>query len=227
VLDSPLNNANAHYMNLALFLAGRENDGSASPLSVQAELYMANEIESADTVSVRVMTEESAEIVWTGSHACENTRGPRIRIEGDRKVISVDYTGPSRNVPWREGFSADGEIFLEDNMGSANPFVQVARWLKGDKDARICDLKIARAQTLVVNGAHKAASVVKITDAHIKEIKRENGEVLVSIKGMDKALDACYEKGCMLSECGCAPWSVSPASADVSNLKHFDLRSSK
>src|SRR5665213_934650 len=52
VLDSPANNAMAHFLNLALFLLGSTQVDSANPITVEAELYRANSIENYDTCSV-------------------------------------------------------------------------------------------------------------------------------------------------------------------------------
>ncbi len=219
VLDSPLNNANAHYINLALFLAGKEVDQSGCPCYVDAQLYRANDIESADTVSLKVITEQEVEIVWVSSHACSISKGPRIRIEGSKKIISADYGLPDKT--WRE--IPSGTAVVEDKWGSVNPFVQVAKWLQGDKTIPVCDMKIARAQTLVVNAAHMAADVTKISDRYIKAIVQEDGDILLSITGMDEILDICYEKGCMVSESGLAPWSVPAGRVDARNLTYFIL----
>lgn len=221
VLDSPMNNACAHYINLALFLAGSEPGKSAVPVSVQAELYRANEIESADTVSSRIITGEGVEIVWTASHACESTKGPLIRIEGEKKSLSVDYAAKDKS--WKTGFSMEGETFLPDDARPVNPFVQVARWLKGERDIPVCGIEIARAQTLVVNGVHKAASVLKIPGEYISENTRPDGDVQVSVAGMNDILDQCYGKGCMISETGLAKWSSAPSETDVRNLSMLEI----
>lgn len=224
VLDSPLNNANAHYMNLALFLACGKMDRSALPRVCEAELYRANDIESADTVSVWVGTEEDKEIVWTGSHACGKSRGPRIRIEGSKKTVSIDYTGPGRDQAWREGEGADGPVFVDCEEGFVSAFVQSAKWLNGDRETPVCDMKIARSQTLVVNGVHTAAPVTEIPGKYIEEKTRDDGDILRVVEGMDEALDACYEKGCLLHYSGCVPWSVKPSRAGgVSKIKNFKL----
>ena len=53
VLDSPLNNAFAHFVNLALFFAGSEPGKSARARLESAELFRAHAIESFDTGVVR------------------------------------------------------------------------------------------------------------------------------------------------------------------------------
>ncbi len=62
VLDSPVNNATAHYLHNMLYLLGKTTNSSARPASVEAELYRANNIENYDTGALRIKTEEGAEI---------------------------------------------------------------------------------------------------------------------------------------------------------------------
>ena len=101
VLDSPLNNACAHYLNIALFLAGGTPDAAARPLRVEAEMYRANPIESADTMAVRVGTGEGVDVVFNVSHACESHRGPVYRLEFEGgATVTMDRTAGVSD-PWR------------------------------------------------------------------------------------------------------------------------------
>jgi predicted dehydrogenase len=221
VLDSPLNNACAHYMNLALFLAGKSIDRSASPVSVESELYRANDIESADTVSVRVLTKEKTEIVWTSSHACEENQGPFIRVEGDSEVINTDLMTDRYKNMWYRGYDKSGSVFFTPETGYTNPFAQVARYTRGDKRVPVCTLKMARAHTLVVNGAHLASPIVDIPCGYKKSIDRENGDILTAVDGMNDAIRDSYRKGCLLYETGSVPWSRPAGRKDIRNLLNF------
>jgi predicted dehydrogenase len=62
VLDGPLNNACSHVLNLAAFLAGPAPYEFARPLSVEAELYRANAIESEDTDCLRAKMDTGVEL---------------------------------------------------------------------------------------------------------------------------------------------------------------------
>ena len=76
VLDSPFNNALAHYLNLACFLAGETFGESAKVKGVKAELYRGNKIESADTASIKVYTTNDVEILFIVSHCTRSQDGP-------------------------------------------------------------------------------------------------------------------------------------------------------
>ena len=82
VLDSPLNNAFAHFVNLALFFAG-ETAGESATVSIDsAELFRAHQIEMFDTAVVRGTTNSGARCWFGVSHAIAQTRQPEIVLEG-------------------------------------------------------------------------------------------------------------------------------------------------
>lgn len=82
VLDSPLNNAFAHFVNLALFFAGETAGESASIHIDSAELFRAHQIEMFDTAVIRGTTRSGTRCWFGVSHAIETTRQPEIVLEG-------------------------------------------------------------------------------------------------------------------------------------------------
>ena len=89
VLDSPANNAMAHFLNLALFLLGPTADAPAAPALVEAELYRANPIETYDTCTLRVTLLGGAALLVAMTHACAGTVDPVVTIEGGRGLASI------------------------------------------------------------------------------------------------------------------------------------------
>ena len=70
ILDSPYNNANAHSLNLILYLAGNTFESSAQLKNIKAELYRAKEyIENADTCFMRMETVDGKKLFYTASHS--------------------------------------------------------------------------------------------------------------------------------------------------------------
>ena len=69
VLDSPMNNAVAHYLHNMFYVLGFEVDSSAVPKQVIAECYRANPIENYDTAVCRILTTDDVEILFYASHA--------------------------------------------------------------------------------------------------------------------------------------------------------------
>ena len=90
VLDSPFNNANAHYVNLMCFWAGSELGSSAAISSVEAELYRAGPIENVDTVCFRAVTDRGIRLLYAGTHACTGKRGPDVAVVCERGTVLWD-----------------------------------------------------------------------------------------------------------------------------------------
>ena len=82
VLDSPLNNAFAHFVNLSLYFAGAQPDTAASVRIESAELLRANAIESFDTSVVKAISPEGVAFWFGATHTCQEIRNPEIYLEG-------------------------------------------------------------------------------------------------------------------------------------------------
>src|SRR5690606_17750573 len=82
ILDSRVNNAMAHIVNLAAFLAGPEMDRSIEPERLEAELYRAYPIENFDTASLRVEAAGGVSLLVLMTHACSRTIDPTIVLHG-------------------------------------------------------------------------------------------------------------------------------------------------
>ena len=89
VLDSPVNNATAHYLHNMFYILGSAPDKSALPSEVGAELYRANDIENYDTAGLRAKTGDGADILFVTSHAVD--RSWPIRCEFIFERAKVEY----------------------------------------------------------------------------------------------------------------------------------------
>lgn len=85
VLDSVASNAAAHYLQNMLYLAGGRMERSGEPISMQAEVYRANEIEMYDTCAFRIRMEEDVELLFYATHAvpADWDRMPEFVLEGE------------------------------------------------------------------------------------------------------------------------------------------------
>lgn len=107
ILDSPANNAMAHYLHNMLFLFGSDMDRSAEPVSVEATLARANDIETFDTVAARFRTDGGNEALFFASHAIaeQDSIEPRFSLEFEE--ATVDF--PGEMAPITVSY-ADGRI---------------------------------------------------------------------------------------------------------------------
>lgn len=196
ILDTPANNAFAHYLNLALFLMGESTEAVAVPERVEAELYRARPIESADTVSLRVHCPGGATILFTVTHACPDEMAPRFRILGSRGEIHWEHQhGQPIHL---SGSSAPiGRVETGREAGETM-FRKVLRKLDKPRES-VYTARMALSQTLCINGMHEAAPVRTIGQEFLEWKEDSFGERPV-IREIVADLEAAFSAGEMPGE---------------------------
>jgi hypothetical protein len=170
----------AHYMMMMLFLAGPSEGKAAVPVSVEAELYRANAIESADTVCVRVQTETGIPLLFYGTHASIGLRDPEIEIRGTRGAIL---------------WSNDGSVVIRPEAGSAQELhtdlndlrrrmLQTACDVVHGVPAFFCDLAMASLHTMVVSAVHGACAIHSLKG---QTLRGDRDSDRIAIPGIDEA----------------------------------------
>ncbi len=221
VLDSPVNNAVAHYLNLALFWAGAAEAVSSRPVSVVGELARANHIESADTTCLRTMTAEGIEIVFAASHACREVKGPLFRLECDKASI-LTQRGAKGQFTWTVQRPGKAPETRGEDLLPVIALGNVAKTLNGET-VPVGTLEQALEQTRAINGAFLSAPIVTVPDTDCTEEAIEPNDRIRYVKDMNAILDACFDKGILPSETGMAPWSKPGKSVNVAGLREFNL----
>jgi predicted dehydrogenase len=243
VLDSPANNALAHYINLALFLLGPSAEESARVVSVEAELYRANPIENYDTCALRIAVEGGAELLVLLTHACQKDTNPVLTITGaggrarwcaDEPTIRIEPSGKSATAPaGARGLSpsrppppAPPEL-IERAKDPRVPMVQrFARLVRGTpgvavEGERPATLEQARAHALVVSAASQAAEVVDVP-ADAVDTMQVRGVARRIIRGIEEALTRCAAEGMMPNESGLLPWTRRAGRCATRNYHRFE-----
>ncbi|TVQ39220.1 MAG: gfo/Idh/MocA family oxidoreductase [Spirochaetaceae bacterium] len=104
VNDCPLQNACSHFLQNMLFVAGAAAAGrpappgaeavrTASPRSVYAENYRANQIETCDTQYARIETADGSVLNITALHACAREQHPLTRYVFERATLQWCFDG--------------------------------------------------------------------------------------------------------------------------------------
>ena len=200
VLDSPANNAMAHFLHNALFVLGPAMTHSALPAAVTAELARAYPIESADTAACRVLTDAGCEVLFLASHVTEGTIEPRFRIECDGGVIVYGESG--RHVV---GTTSDGRVTDYGDPDATHQFQKLfaaidRAGLPGDT---MCGVEAAAAQTACMIAMHESAVAIVTFPALIR---RGLPDERVHVLGLEEELLRCYQASVLPSEIGC-PWA--------------------
>jgi predicted dehydrogenase len=200
VLDSPMNNAFAHFVNLGLFFAGSALETSASAHQIEAELFRAHRIESYDTSVVRAKTETGMALWFGCSHACEQTQEPEVRIEGENG--RVDWFHEQRCVV-RFADGTTREQLLPDSMKMRRTMLESVLMRVRNPTAQICDIAVAREHTALIEAIHRAAPIRSVSEDKVEWRPMLNGSTLVPcIRGLEGAMRKAFADRRLLSEIG-------------------------
>ena len=216
VLDSPVNNAFAHFLMLALFWAGAQPEAAAKVVQLEAELYRAHAIESFDTVSLRARTADAVEILFYGSHAGREERPPEIKITGDRGEITWIYE--KAYTISRAGASSE-EFAVPSQLDTRLSVLEslVAR-LRGEP-AFIVGPELARAHTRMMNALHELFPIHAIAQEQI-EVAQETDGVFRRIRHLDSSLAEAARCNALFSETG-APWAIAGDAQSLDGYESF------
>jgi predicted dehydrogenase len=202
ILDSPANNAMAHFLHNLLYLLGDSPDRSAEPTEITAEAYRVFPIENYDTVSCRILTQAGAELLFYASHAVPAAVGPRLHLSFEGGEVSCrDGSG---EIICRSGPRGDRSLGAP---GADHPFTKLFYALElaaAGEGPVLCGPEAARAQTLCINGIQE--SVAEIVDLSRSPALRE-GDGRLWIAGMAEDLVEAYTRGRLPSEMG-RTWAV-------------------
>jgi len=201
VFDSPFNNALAHWLNLTCFLAGATAETAANPRTVQAELYRARAIESADTACLRIETAEGPSLFFHVTHSCARTVDAEVEVRGTEGSLC-----------WRrEGifhlFEGGCERLLpvsSEEGSRRHMYEAVLRRIAGE-EAFVCGLAIAGKQTLCANAAFLSSAIHDISS----EFLIRDGEAAaktVAIRDIEEICRAASDRELLWSEIG-VPWA--------------------
>ena len=219
VLDSPIQNAMAHPVNLALFLLGDAPQASAQPVAIEAELYRAAPIENYDTISARVRMASDVSLLVLLTHATAEREGPVLRIEGDAGTATwrMSEGAVIENAQGTEHLAPDETV----RAHSLQAFARLVRG-KSTSPCAVATLETGRAHTLVVNGASEAAPIVAAPPDAIERVEPEqDGEWFASLHGINAAMRHCASQHEMLHESGALPFTEAAGERDLRDYRRF------
>jgi len=214
ILDSPANNAMAHFLHNACFLLGPAAHLSAMPSDVCAELYRANAIESADTAACRIVMDNGCEVLFLASHAADQTIQPRFRIECDDAVVTF---GEDNRVVTATLRSGDVRQYGDPDATPQFTKLHAAIVQVRDPGEPVCGIEAASAQTLCVNAMHD--SVPDIVPFP-RDLVMTRDDDRICVPGLDEFLLRCYERWSLPSEIGVS-WARAGRTIDVTHYSDF------
>jgi predicted dehydrogenase len=214
VLDSPVNNACAHYLHNMLYVLGEKIDRSADPATVTAELYRANKIPNYDTAALRCVTRAGTELLFIVSHAIGANVGPVFSYEFENATIDFSEK-PGANIIAR---FTDGTI---RNYGSPNQSRDRKLWMTVNAtqgaDPQVCGIEASLPHTQCVLAGQKSRPQIIDFPASIIQVSGTPGHRKTVVEGLDAVLTRCYDEGKLPSELDVA-WAEAARPISISEL---------
>lgn len=220
VLDSPANNAMAHYLHNALYLLGSTTTTSAHPNSVQAELYRANPIENYDAAALRVVTDDHVEVLFYAAHTVPNEIHPVFYYEFE--AATVEYTAYS-------GCNLVARFKNGTIRKYGDPTAPGAEWYKlwncveaiRSGEPVLCGIAAASAHTRCINGAQESSEIITIPPAGVRQEPRGTADTLTWVVGLQETLQHSFNQGCLPAELGTFPWAKEGNVVALTQYDHF------
>ncbi|WP_432799535.1 Gfo/Idh/MocA family protein [Poriferisphaera sp. WC338] len=222
VLDSPMNNALSHFVNLVLYLLGSSFDAWADPCWLDVELYRANKIENFDTVCAQLKNcnKTTAQVILT--HAAKKQFGPELKIVGDQGVmwweqdrIRIARHGEAVEVVYEHG---DDDIAMRLSLVKS-----AARFIYGmpADGVSYTTLESTIPHMKVVCGASEATPVYDVPAEFTYTYDDPSNGPAVAIKGFEEVISACSDGGLMLHESGLLQFAKPHGSIDLTDYVSF------
>jgi predicted dehydrogenase len=217
VLDSPVNNALAHYLNLCLFWAGTSLEGAAQLTTIQAALYRAQAIESFDTLSLRLGTANGVVIDFHGTHSGAKNAPPEITLQGTGGQVHWVYD--RHYTIRRPGHAPEFQRLLEF-LGARMAVGEAAARKCREPDTFVCTTQVARTHTQVINLLHERFPIIDVPASALEHVNEAN-EPFTRIKGIDAAIDQAVGSGNLIGGSEYS-WAVIPEIKVAHDYERFD-----
>ncbi|MFW6189303.1 MAG: Gfo/Idh/MocA family protein [Planctomycetota bacterium] len=216
VLDSPVNNATAHYLHNMFFCLGEEWNSSARPADVQGELYRANRITNYDTGALRCFTEEGVEILYIATHAGHGRHGPVFEYEFERGIVRCEGGGEPIVARLDDGSERE---YGEPYNGPDRKLEQCLEAVRTGAEPA-CTVEAAAAQTLCMNGLQESPPRITEFPEELVRVTGDGDERRTWVEGLDEALTRCYEEWSLPTEAG-LEWAVPGRLVGLDDYRQF------
>ncbi|MBN1273298.1 MAG: Gfo/Idh/MocA family oxidoreductase [Candidatus Aminicenantes bacterium] len=213
VLDSPANNAMAHFLHNLFYLLGSETGTSAQPVEMTAEIYRAYSIENYDTVACRAITAEGYEVLFFASHVSAAEKGPIFRLDFEKAAVFFDVSEGGITARYQTGKTKTYDS-PDDDPHMLKLFTSVKGVRKSGEI--LCGPEAARSQTLCVNGIQESVEDIVVFPKSKVVMEKDRSWV----NGLGEVFYEAYDKGILPSETGCS-WAKQGRPVSLKNYTFF------
>lgn len=197
VLDSPANNAMAHFLHNLFYVLGEEIYLSAWPVEVTAELYQAYPIENFDSIACRILTTTGRELLFYASHTTYEDKGPMFNFQFEDAEISYGET--IDEIIARDGSGREKSYGSPDDDHQFLKLFEAVETVRTPKPI-VCGPEAAFAQTLCIKGIQESVPDIPGFQDNMSQWSENRKRLWV--KGLDEAFYQCYQQGILPNEAG-------------------------
>jgi predicted dehydrogenase len=200
VLDSPLNNAFAHFVMLSLFFASQELHGASNATPDGVELFRAHAIESFDTAVVKLHTPSGVKLWFGVSHVSHETVEPEIFIHGSSGTACWRY----ENEAWLiDGQGRRQHRTMPNIMGTRQAMMAAVLRRLREPDVPVCGVAMARRHTEVIEAIHRASPIYSFPSAQVQWRGDDgNGSEEPDVAGLTAAMRRAFSSQELLGRSG-------------------------
>jgi predicted dehydrogenase len=227
ILDSPANNAHAHYVLNALYLCSPDPEASANPFELRAELYRANRIEGPDTVQMQFNTTDGSRVFIILTHSNSRENGPYMHLDCEHGKVYWQTDNGKTIVRYKNGNVEEFDNLTHDKWRYEG-FRDFVHAVHQGRDP-LCTPKLARSHSLIINAMHEScAEITSISEEYISVAEDwemfppDTKGMFRRVRGMDEYMKVALEERCFFSELD-IPWAKPSPSMPfrVRDYTHF------
>ena len=186
ILDSPANNACAHFLHNMFYLLIPGLPGRDLTMQLSGERFRTYDIENYDTVAARCLLSGGVELYFYFSHATETLRNPEFLIE--LEYGRIHFGGRYRSIT---GIRGDGTVKPYGSPDDTPQFHKLLVAIESASQRRpaICPPEIAILQTRCVEQLQQSSGeIITFPDDRIVKLPERRW-----VKGLDADLARAYE----------------------------------
>jgi predicted dehydrogenase len=198
VRDSPLNNAMAHYLNLAFYWAWAGTGQKPEIVGTEAELFRTYPIESFDTGVVRMRTQTGVILHASVTHCCPSEKPIFLQILGDEGELRWVHRD---EACWIAGGTETGRLPVECKAAALDAMFDAVLTRLRNPDTRVCSVQQAQLQVAAIESLPSGIRSIEPGFCHVVPA---SGETRLVIENVARDLEACMTREALPSEIGAA-----------------------
>ncbi|MGI6189974.1 MAG: Gfo/Idh/MocA family oxidoreductase [Clostridiales bacterium] len=217
ILDSVANNATGHHLHNMLYVLGGNEDVSAKPACLTAELYRANNIENFDTAAVRIVTQDDVELLFYVTHAVLETINPTFCFEFEKAKVmygAMSDTGKNIVAVFDDESRKD---YGSPDINGMNKLWMTIDAVKGLQPV-ICGIEAASSQTICINGMQEAVPQIPYFPENLVRYDEDTG--IAWVEGLNDILKMCYREWKLPHETGVS-WAKAGRKMGLDKYDYF------